>query len=534
MTVSRPRRAPQPQSTGGPFGGDPRSDAELAREAGAGKPAAFEALYRRHAPAAWRLASAVAANPEDAADAVSEAFTRVLMAMAAGRLADGNLFRPYLLTATRNAAIDLHRRADRVRPSDRLEELQLPAPGRSASERVDVIHDSSVVASAFRGLPERWRTVLWLTEVEGKPAREVATLLGLTANTAAQLASRARGALREKFVQAQLRQPVSDDCRFCVDRLGGYITGRLSPRDLAKVDQHLTGCADCRERAAELDDLGTSLRRAVLPLPLLLGPAAIAKWKLASAATGAAPTAVASTAGTASLAGGTSGAGTTFGAGAGASGASMATPAAGGATSWTSRTLPRLQRPLAVASTGIFALAVISSSVVSGPADVPGTAGRRAPLTDVVPTPPQVVEDVALAVTRGLEVLDSLTGALTGRGGGGAGGAGANGAGGGASGGAGGGSAGGGSGGPDPGSPTTPAPAPEPLVRAGLTVAAAGQPVGATSGSGEGSCTGATVLTARIACQPPSTPTGTLAAKAETDGSAGGGLLSDRSTSVAV
>ncbi len=500
MTVSRPRRAQQAESVRGPLGDDPRSDADLAREAGAGKAAAFEALYRRHAPAAWRLASAVAANPEDAADAVSEAFIRVLMALEAGRLVDSNLFRSYLLTATRNAAVDLHRRADRVRPSDRLEELQLPAAGRSAAEGVDASHDASVVASAFRGLPERWRTVLWLTEVEGKPAREVGSLLGLTANTAAQLALRARSALREKFVQGHLRQPVSDDCRFCVDRLGGYVTDRLSPRELAKVDQHLSGCVDCRQRAADLDDLGTSLRRVVLPLPLLLAPAVIEKWKLTWTATGTA-SATAPVAGTAA------------------------------AASWTSRNLPRFQRPLAVASTGIFALAVISSSVVNGATEVPGTASRRSPLAELAPTPPQIVEDVALAVTRGLGVVDAVTDALTTFPGGG-GGRGGSGEGDGTSGGGAGFGGSGGSGGS--GANAAPAPRPEPLLRAGVTVAAAGQLVGITSGAGEGACTGAVVTSARIGCSPPAAHRGTAGATAETDGTAAGDLLNDRSVSISI
>lgn len=500
MTVSRARRAQQPESVRGSLSDDPRSDAELAREAGAGKAAAFEALYRRHASAAWRLASAVAANPEDAADAVSEAFIRVLMALEAGRLVDGNLFRSYLLTATRNAAVDLHRRADRARPSDRLEELQLPSTGRSAAEGVDASHDAKVVASAFRGLPERWRTVLWLTEVEGKPAREVASLLGLTANTAAQLALRARSALREKFVQAHLRLPVSEDCRFCADRLGGYVTDRLSPRELAKVDQHLSGCVECRQRAADLDDLGTSLRRVVLPLPLLLGPAALEKWKLTSGVSGA---------------------------------ASATTPVGGTAigSSWTSRNLPRLQRPLAVASTGIFALAVISSSVVNGATDVPGTASRRSPLAELAPTPPQIVEDVALAVDRGLDVLSAVTDALTrfpGGGGGGAGGGAGDGT---ARGGAGSGGSGGSGG---PGANAAPTPRPEPLLRAGTTLAAAGQPVGVTTGLGDGTCTGAVVTSARTGCSPPAAPRGTAGATVETDGTAAGDLLNDRSVSISV
>ncbi|MFP5318215.1 MAG: hypothetical protein ACLGI2_07960, partial [Acidimicrobiia bacterium] len=51
------------------------TDASLATRAGAGDLAAFAELYRRHVDAAWRVALAVTTNPDDAADAVSDAFT---------------------------------------------------------------------------------------------------------------------------------------------------------------------------------------------------------------------------------------------------------------------------------------------------------------------------------------------------------------------------------------------------------------------------------------------------------------------------
>ena len=90
------------------------SDAELASRASKGDSPAFEELYRRHAPAAWRIAYAVACNSDDAADAVSEAFTKVLTGLSAGGLDDVASFRSYLLTATRHCAIDLRRRVNRL------------------------------------------------------------------------------------------------------------------------------------------------------------------------------------------------------------------------------------------------------------------------------------------------------------------------------------------------------------------------------------------------------------------------------------
>ena len=247
------------------------TDAVLVDRVIAGFDDAFDELYRRHASAAWRLGQAVTGNAHDAADAVSEAFARVLQAVRAGRLQDGDAFRSYLLTATRNAALDTLRRGGRTL-GDADGELELvAATGPGPVEKLTGAEDAGLVAEAFRNLPERWRSVLWLTEVEGVATKDVADQLGLTANGTAQLAVRARAGLRERYLQAHVKAESAPACRFTVEHLGAYVGGGISPRDLAKVDQHLAGCASCRARKDDLEELGTSLRRAVLPIPLALG-----------------------------------------------------------------------------------------------------------------------------------------------------------------------------------------------------------------------------------------------------------------------
>ena len=247
------------------------TDAVLVERVIAGFDDAFDELYRRHAASAWRLGQAVTGNPHDAADAVSEAFARVLQAVKSGRLHDGDAFRSYLLTATRNAALDGMRRSGRSRPTDTADLATLESGAPSPADKMVSGTDAALVAAAFRNLPERWRSVLWLTEVEGVPTKDAAEQLGLSPNGAAQLAVRARAGLRERYLQAHLRDVDRADCRFTVDRLGAYVGGGLSARDLAKVDQHRAGCEDCAARKAELEDLGSTLRRSALPIPLALG-----------------------------------------------------------------------------------------------------------------------------------------------------------------------------------------------------------------------------------------------------------------------
>lgn len=312
------------------------TDAELAGLATGGDLEAFGELYRRHAQAAWRVAQAVTGNAEDSADAVSDAFTRVFKALPSGRLTANANFRAYLLTATRNAALDVHRRTGRVRSTGDDKVFDRPSgdgPTDKAMERLD----AAMVATAFRSLPERWRSVLWLTEVEGIPAREAAGMLGVSANGVAQLAVRARAGLRERFLQAHITQrSVDDGCRATVERLGAYVAGALAPRELAKVDQHLAGCDECRARKEELEELGSNLRRIVLPIPLGLGAMAVAKWELAS------------------------------------NGAAAAGSTAGGLPGW----LEKAQRPLAVASVGLFAAGILGVGVVGQPESPRGGRAR--------------------------------------------------------------------------------------------------------------------------------------------------------------
>ena len=338
---------------------DTLDDVAVARRAAQGDAAAFEVLYRRHAASAWRVAHAVANDREDAADAVSEAFTNLLHALAGGKLSPDIPFRPYLLVATRNAAIDQHRRQKRIQPLPALAASEPAATVAGPGERTEDSMDAGLVAEAFRSLPERWRSVLWLTEVEGIPARDVGARMGLTPNGAAQLAHRARSGLRERYLQAHLRHRPKPECVETVALLGAYASRTLPARATPKVEKHLQGCADCRERVAELSDVGGTLKAMAVPLPLLLAPLALNHYRLSFGLADAA----AHARGLGYLARGT---------------------AAG----------ERVTRSLAVTTSALLALGVITAGLMSGaggPQPVPGSrsggAVTAAPATNVSQLP---------------------------------------------------------------------------------------------------------------------------------------------------
>jgi RNA polymerase sigma factor (sigma-70 family) len=220
-----------------------------------------EELYRRHAAAAWGVANSVLRNPDDAADAVADAFTNVLR-----KAPSPAEFRPYLLAAARNAAIDIRRRARRSEPEDAVDRPD----HREPVDRLVAQEDREAVAEAFARLPERWRSALWLIDVEQLSTEEAGTVLGVSANNAAQLATRARGRLREEFIQVHVPNHIRGTCGSVVVLLGRYTAGTASPRTRAKVEKHVTECPECAARLDAVGELGVKLRHAIPPLPVAL------------------------------------------------------------------------------------------------------------------------------------------------------------------------------------------------------------------------------------------------------------------------
>jgi len=180
-------------------------DAALIGNTRAGDAEAYGELYRRHYQAARIAAQALTHNRSDADDVISEAFARVLRASRSGGGPDVS-FRPYLVTAIRNVFYD-RMRCNRELPrndmfDDMLDDSNFAAFD-SCTDCEDGEEEFAFATAALASLPERWRRVLWHTEVEGRSAAELAPLLGLAPNAVAALAYRAREGLRAAFLRAQ-------------------------------------------------------------------------------------------------------------------------------------------------------------------------------------------------------------------------------------------------------------------------------------------------------------------------------------------
>jgi RNA polymerase sigma factor (sigma-70 family) len=257
------------------------SDAELLKQARAGDEAAFTELYVRHEAAARRLASTYR-RVGDPDDLVSGAFERVLGAIRRGA-GPTESFRAYLFVTLRRLAAE-----QGERPADQSIE-EVPEPVGDAAGAPELAQaDREMITQAFESLPERWQAVLWHTAVEGRQPRELAGVLGVSANAAAAMAYRAREKLRQSYLQAHLLASPAPDHEPYRSQLGAYVRDGLSKRDHAAVERHLEGCESCRALVAELEDVNRVLARAVLPLFLLAGAKVGGGAVVAAAAGGAA------------------------------------------------------------------------------------------------------------------------------------------------------------------------------------------------------------------------------------------------------
>jgi RNA polymerase sigma factor (sigma-70 family) len=238
------------------------SDAALIAAVRSGDTAAYGVLYERHLCAARRAATSLAPTTAEREDLIAEAFTRILRVIRNGR-GPTEEFRPYLLVTMRNAAINANRGGVEVALYGEVPDLYHAAEDPMSSR----LH-AEVAANAFASLPERWRTVLWHTEVEGDSPAEVAPLLGLSPNSVAALAYRAREGLRQAYLQQYLPAVEARSCRSVATQLAGWVRRGIAAPKRRRIAAHLDGCPDCRALADRLSKINSELR-------VVIGPAVL-------------------------------------------------------------------------------------------------------------------------------------------------------------------------------------------------------------------------------------------------------------------
>jgi RNA polymerase sigma-70 factor (ECF subfamily) len=187
-------------------GDDPRAEeAALVEALRAGDPEAYESLVRTHAPRMLAVARRLLRSADDAEDAVQDAFLSAWRALGAfeGQARLGT----WLHRITVNAAL-MKLRSRRRKPEASIEDLQprfledghheaLPRRWKDADQVLAHKELRERVLDAIDGLPETYRNVLLLRDIEELDTAETARTLGISENAVKTRLHRARVALRE-------------------------------------------------------------------------------------------------------------------------------------------------------------------------------------------------------------------------------------------------------------------------------------------------------------------------------------------------
>lgn len=172
-----------------------RTDAQLLAAHVAGDKNAFGELVYRHRDRLWSVALRTTSDPEEAADALQDAF------LSAFRRADQ--FRGEAAVTTWLHRIVVNACLDRLRRRTSRPAVPLPDdlgqtladPGDQMSRRDTQL----VIASALANLPPDQRAAIVLVDVEGRSIQETAELLGCPTGTVKSRCSRGRARLAEEL-----------------------------------------------------------------------------------------------------------------------------------------------------------------------------------------------------------------------------------------------------------------------------------------------------------------------------------------------
>src|SRR4051812_38970890 len=245
-------------------------DAELLAAVREGNDAAFGELYRRHVGAGRAAARALTRSQADADDAVAEAFARVLAVMRRGGGPEVAM-RPYLMTVVRNACFDRASARGRETLPGETEVVaaldEVPTSYQNAD--LDQFTEANLVSRAFASLSDRWKHVLWQTDIEGRSPRELADELELAPTAVAALAFRAREGLADAYLAAHVTQRPTAQCNREPSELARYVRNRMRSKEQVTFRAHLDQCHRCTEAVEELRVVSRPLRS--LQWPALIG-----------------------------------------------------------------------------------------------------------------------------------------------------------------------------------------------------------------------------------------------------------------------
>jgi RNA polymerase sigma-70 factor, ECF subfamily len=192
MTASRQREDTALPSKKARVSRAPDENDELVQRCQAGDAGAFEALYRQHAPRVFSLACRMTGSPQEGEDLLQEIFLQVHRKLGSfrGEAALGT----WIYRLAMNACLDfLRSRQSRMQAvTDGLDEDGAKEP----VARQDAPTVRLDLERAIQRLPDGYRAVFVLHDVEGLDHKQIAGMLGISEGTSRSQVFKARLKLR--------------------------------------------------------------------------------------------------------------------------------------------------------------------------------------------------------------------------------------------------------------------------------------------------------------------------------------------------
>jgi RNA polymerase sigma-70 factor (ECF subfamily) len=239
-----------PESTAKVVGGP--SDVELVRAYRAGDIHAFEELHRRYVGSIFRLVRRKLGDALLAEDIAQETFLKALRMM--DRVDDSFNFGGWVHTVARNLCYDELRRRQRDLRVDEGDDddggLLAGLPSTSKSFDPVLVQESNEVRrqvwTVAQRLPEKYRLVLTLRELQGLSYRRIAVILKMSESAVETLLYRARLRFKEEFVALEAAGELKHE--EVVPLLAPYIAGKLRRQQAEAVRRHVAVCAKCTRK----------------------------------------------------------------------------------------------------------------------------------------------------------------------------------------------------------------------------------------------------------------------------------------------
>jgi RNA polymerase sigma factor (sigma-70 family) len=228
--------------------------------------AGLGAAYDRYAQRLFDYCVGMLHDRHTAADAVHD--TLLVAADRAHQLRDPDRFRPWLYAIARNECLRQLRQRNRLAPLEKAGEVSDDSVDLGRSVQAEQAR--ALVRDAAAGLNPREQEVLNLTLRHELNGAELAAALGVSANHAHALTSKAREQLERSVGALLTARTGRGDCGELDGMLAGW-DGAFTPLLRKRVSRHLEKCAVCGVRRAHevrAEALFAALPFAVLPIAL--------------------------------------------------------------------------------------------------------------------------------------------------------------------------------------------------------------------------------------------------------------------------